>query len=255
MFTAYFDASGNAVDQPFVVVSGYIASYIQWKFLENAWQELHAKYGLTLPFHAVEFMAAKNNRNNYKNQRNARPDYLAITDSPEEADKFLVNLAQLEAATTNCAVTSIVPMEIYNGVSSLLDLRQVIPPYALAARMCIELVRKWERLFDVPEPVECIFEAGDFEQGKFTRLMVEEGSPPPIYKDKKDFAGLQAADHYTWERASMSKLLKAATPTPTKCFQFLGTVPKLHIESTTTHLVNVYHLKRIDPKTGVQHGD
>ena len=61
MFTAYFDASGDAISQPFVVVSGYIASYIQWKFVEDTWRQLHTKFGLNLPFHAVEFMAARSN--------------------------------------------------------------------------------------------------------------------------------------------------------------------------------------------------
>lgn len=257
MFTACFDASGNAIDQPFVVVSGYIASYIQWKFLENAWGDVHAKYGVSQPFHAAEFMAAMCNLKNYEKQRNARADYVAIARQPEQADRFLMNLVQLVAATTNCAVTAVVPMEIYNGVSSLLDLRQVVPPYALGARLCIALVRQWEKLFDVSESVECIFEAGDFEQGKFTQLMIDEGSQAPIYKDKKDFVGLQAADHYAWERVIMRKQMAKLTPAeaaPTPSFQFLGAVPMLHLETTTANLINVCHLKGIDPKTGVQHG-
>ena len=258
MFTAYFDASGDAISQPFVVVSGYIASYIQWKFVEDTWRQLHTKFGLSLPFHAVEFMAARSNLANYEKQRNARSDYVAIAKNPQEADRFLVNLAQLVAATTNCAVTAVVPMEVYNGVSSLLDLREIVPPYALGARLCIELVRKWEQLFDVPEPIECIFEAGDFEQGKFTKLMIDEGSQSPIYKDKKDFAGLQAADHYAWERVAMRKQMARmapAEPLPTAAFSFLGAIPKLHLETTTTNLINVCHIKGIDPRTGVQHGN
>ena len=37
LFTAYFDATGNAKDQPFVVVSGYIASVHQWRMFNGAW--------------------------------------------------------------------------------------------------------------------------------------------------------------------------------------------------------------------------
>lgn len=255
MFTAYFDASGNAVDQPFVVVSGYIANYVQWKFLENAWLDVHKKYGLSQPFHAADFMAAKTNLDNYKKQRNARADYVAIASAPDQADRFLMNLAQLLATVTHCAVTAIVPMAVYNNVSSLLDLREVVPPYALGARFCIELVRQWQKLFDIHYPVECVFEAGDFEQGKFTRLMVDEGEPPPVYKDKKGFVGFQAADYYAWERVAMRKQmarLAPADPAPSLSFQFLGTTPMLHLETTTTNLINVCHLKGINPLTGVQ---
>src|SRR5436189_1950870 len=88
VFTAYFDASGNAVDQTLVVVSGYIASYIQWTFLENAWTQLHTKYGVNQPFHATDFMAARNNLSNYAKRSNARPDYVAIASRPTEADRF-----------------------------------------------------------------------------------------------------------------------------------------------------------------------
>jgi hypothetical protein len=256
MFSAYFDASGNAVDQPFVIVSGYIASYIQWKFLENAWERVHNQYGVKLPFHAADFMAARTNLQKYEKQRNARADYVAIASQPDQAERFLINLVQLVAVTTNCSVAGVVPMEIYNGVSSLLDLREVVPPYALGARLCIELVRQWQQLFDVQEPIECIFEAGDFEQGKFTKLMIDEGAAAPIYKDKKDFVGLQAADHYAWERVAMRKQmarLSPAEPPPSAAYAFLGVIPKLHLETTTAHLIHVCHIKGIDARTRVQH--
>lgn len=155
MFTAYFDASGNAVDQPFVIVSGYIANYIQWKFIEDTWQQVQTKYGVNQLFHAADFMAAMSNVQRYQKQSNARLDYVAIASQPGQAERFLVNLAQLVAGVTHCAVTAVIPMETYNGVSSLLDLRKVVPPYARGARLCIELVRKWEEFFDVQEPVEC----------------------------------------------------------------------------------------------------
>ena len=33
-YTAYFDASGHPSDQPFVVVSGYVANIHQWKYFK-----------------------------------------------------------------------------------------------------------------------------------------------------------------------------------------------------------------------------
>ena len=190
MFTAYFDASGNGVDQPHVVVSGYIASYLQWKLIDGAWRNYHKARGVELPFHAADLMAAISNPN-YKNQTNARQDYVHLAENRRDAEDFVVDLSALELTMVNCAITAIVPMGIYKGVSSLLELREVVPPYALAARMCIDLVRQWEHTFGVSERVECIFEEGDFEQGKFTKLIIDEGMPVPIYKKKIEFVGLQ----------------------------------------------------------------
>ena len=84
MFTAYFDASGNGVDQPHVVVSGYIASYLQWKLIDGAWRNYHKARGVELPFHAADLMAAISNPN-YKNQTNARQDYVHLAENRRDA--------------------------------------------------------------------------------------------------------------------------------------------------------------------------
>jgi hypothetical protein len=42
---------------------------------------------------------------------------------------------------------------------------------------------------------------GDFGQGQFNNLMRDEGADDPIFEQKDEYAGLQAADHYAWEQA------------------------------------------------------
>jgi hypothetical protein len=79
-------------------------------------------------------------------------------------------------------------MNVYQGINSLLELREVLPPYALGARMCIQRVRRWEQDYAIRPPAEIIFEEGDFEQGKFTKLMVDEG---------EDLGGHRKSGH-TW---------------------------------------------------------
>jgi hypothetical protein len=249
MFSAYFDASGTP-EESYVVVSGYIANFFQWTLIESSWRSTHDAYGVSTPFHASDLMAAISNPG-YKNQSSARKDYVQLASDPPKAKDFLRDISTLELTMVNCAVTTIVPMDVYKGVSELLDLRQVIPPYALAARTCIDLVRHWEKTFNVGEPVECIFEEGDFEQGKFTSLMVDEGMPLPIYKKKIDYAGLQAADHHAWERAFfMKKPGDAASRTWLRLL--VGSIPKLHIQTTTATLIGLCHLKNIDPLTGIK---
>ena len=114
--------------------------------------------------------------------------------------KFLLHqLAFAELTKVHCGISCIVNMSLYKQVDSVLDLQSIVPPYAFAARMCIERVRQWQDIFAINPKyeVENIFEVGDFGQGKFTDLMVDEEQPQPIYIEReKDFAGLQGADHY-----------------------------------------------------------
>lgn len=247
MFSAYFDASGDANNQPRIVVSGYIANYGQWKLIEEAWNKAHSDFGLDRPFHMSEFVSALENPK-YKLQKNARRDYVAIAQSPEEAFRFLRVLTNIQMCGVVCGISAIIDMRIYEEVNSVLDLRSVIPPYALGARMCIAKVRSWEKTFQASSQVECIFEEGDFEQGKFTDLMVEEGEPCPIYKKKGDFAGLEAADMYAWEQASfLRKHDNSSQMDARKEFgMMIHAIPKLHGHAPIETLINLCHAKGID---------
>ena len=123
MFSANFDASGNAVDQPFVVVAGYIANHLQWRLFDESWKSVHDQFSVNLPFHMADFASALTNPN-YKNQKNARQDYLAIAADEKKAQTFLARLTVTELTVANCSVTALIPMNVYNAVNSLLDLRK-----------------------------------------------------------------------------------------------------------------------------------
>jgi hypothetical protein len=253
MFTAYFDASGNAKDQPFVIVSGYIANYLQWKAFEQEWKAAHDMYGVSMPFHMADFVAACETQT-YKNQRNARLDYVELAKNPARAEAFIKQLSGVQIAYVHCGISCIVSMDTYKQANSIFDLRDVIPPYALGARMCIQRVQQWGQTYGVVDPPELIFEEGDFEQGKFTQLMVDEGSLLPIYKKKIDFAGLQGADQYAWEQARFLKIQKKGEGlAPRPIFQWiLQAIPKLHTHAPLDFLLRLCEAKGIDPKTGVQ---
>lgn len=253
MFTAYFDASGNAQDHPFVVVSGYVANYLQWQRFEDDWARAHQAYGVNPPFHMAEFVAACTTHW-YKDQSNARADYVEIAKDAEQAAEFLKLISQIQMSFVHIGISSIVDMDVYREVSSLLDLREVVPPYALGARMCIQRLRRWEQDYTVRPPAEIIFEQGDFEQGAFTKLMVDEGEPTPIYKKKEDFAGLQGADQYAWEQFSFLKKRKqGSSEDGRKPFFFLiEAIPKLHTKPSQEFLIRLCGQKGIDPRTGVK---
>lgn len=253
-FTAYLDASGNAQDQPRVVVSGYIASYIHWQLFEKGWNRAHADFGFDRPFHMSEFVCALEYPESYKRQKNARQDYVRIAQAPQKALEFLHALTNLQVLGVLCGISCLIDMQIYEEVSSLLDLRKVVPPYALGARMCLQNVRSWERTFQVSEPVECIFEEGDFEQGKFTQLMIDEGEECPIYKKKLDFAGIEAADMYAWEQTHFLRKYHQNSQIDAR-HEFkilLHAIPKIHTHAPLEVLINLCHKKGIDPRTGVK---
>lgn len=253
MFTAYFDASGNAREQPFVVVSGYIANFLQWKLFEASWLEAHKKHDVELPFHMSDFVEATTHPRSYELQKKARPDYVEIAKHPKKAESFLWHLCRVQEGMVNCGFSCIVQMDLYRRVNDSFDLRALIPPYALGARTCLALVHGWESAFDIQEPVECIFEKGDFEQVKFTDLLKSEEYPyEPIYKPKAEFAGLQAADMYAWEQSNCKKkeLRGEDLPYRDTFNSLLTSIPKLHGVVTEESLLALCRDKGIDPKTG-----
>lgn len=249
-FTAYFDASGNAHRQPFVIVSGYIANFGQWRNFERQWDWVHSQFGVEKPFHMSAFSAASS-QPEYKNQKNARADYVELARDQERAQRFLRAIAEVQINNVHCGISCIVNMSVYEEISSVLDLREVVPPYALGAQMCLERVRQWEVHFDVRDPVECIFESGDFEQGRLTELMTEEGRDPPIYKSKQDFPGLQGADHYAWEQYyALTHHLRTDFEARETLNVMLQAIPKRHTSPTRAMLVRLCERKGIDPRTG-----
>jgi len=241
MFTAYLDAAGDSTKEPFVVVAGYIANFVQWKGFEAAWRTVHEQSSVSLPFHMTDFVAATTNPK-YSEQGNVRNDYVEIAKDPLRLRTFVHGLVFTQATFINCVVTAVVRMNVYNEMDGFVELREAIPPFALGARYCVNRVRQWEKKFEISEPVEMIFEEGDLGQGEFSRLMVGEGSALPIYKRKADFLGLQAADQYAWEIARRLKdtekekeLRREFDPRSELKFLY-NTIPRLHIEPTAESL-------------------
>jgi hypothetical protein len=244
-FTAYFDASGHPADQPFVTVAGYVANYTQWRLFNAMWENEHQKYKCDLPFHMADFMAAR--RAAQKGGTAKRQDYVRMTDL--EASSFIMHLATLQQAYMALGVTCIVEMSEYQEIETVLDLRKIVPPYALAARVCTDRVDRWRHEHTIEEPVECIFEDGDFERGKFIDLMRIEGMPAPIFKGKNDFPGFQAADYLAWEMNSHLKSEKSGSELPVRLLlQRLMAIPHLFIRPTKHELIKLCELKGIMPK-------
>jgi hypothetical protein len=91
---------------------------------------------------------------------------------------------------------------------------------------------------------------GIFEQGKFTKLLVDERQVVPIYKAKDDFAGLQAADLYAWEQFNALKKYDKPGFIPQDSASWLiWGIPRLHVSPTLETLINLCEKKGINPRT------
>lgn len=244
-FTAYFDASGHPADQPFVIVAGYVANYTQWRMFNAVWELEHKDAKCDIPFHMADFMAAR--RAAKKGRTSKRADYLRLTDG--EASAFIMHLANYQQAYMALAVICIVEMSEYEEIDTVLDLRTIVPPYALAARVCTDRIDKWRHEHSIHGPVECIFEDGDFERGKFIDLMRIDGMPAPIFRDKKDFPGLQAADYLAWEMNSQVKAEKGGMEGRRRILLHrLSAIPHIYIKPKKHELIKLCEAKGIMPK-------
>jgi hypothetical protein len=243
-FTAYFDAAGHPADQPFVVVSGYVSNYMQWKLFNTMWEKAHSLAGTDLPFHMSDFNASRGS-----NKNKIRKDYRNLSDA--QAYDFLLKLTSIQQMHMLFAVSAVVKISDYMEVNTVLDLRRVVPPYALGARLCIARLNEWQTKYIGGAPIETIFEDGDFERGKFIDLMRVEGLPAPIFKDKKDFPGLQAADHIAWELNTQVKTELSAgknLPPQRDPYQRLLAIPHTAVTATQADLIKLCETKDIMPR-------
>jgi hypothetical protein len=249
LFSAAFDASGDGKRHPFVIVSGLVANFQQWGLFEKLWIKAHEEADVHLPLHTADLMAAIN-QPKYSIQSNARPDYVQLARNPERAKLFIHHLAVAAVTTISCGISCIVPMDLYGEVNSLLGLREKVPPYALGARMCLASLHEWEVFVDIAEPVDCIFESGDFEQGRLTSLLEEEHHPAPIYRKKEELLGLQGADFYAWEQFNFMRqrsMNVGYVPTESSGWLING-IPKLHVQPTHATLINLCEKKGVKPR-------
>jgi len=238
-FTAYFDASGHPSDQPFVIVSGYVANFLQWQVFNCSWEEAHKKFDVPLPFHMADFM--------YRGK-----PYDKWGKDSEEAERFLTSLCTIQQLNTLLSVSCIVEMGDYRQIEEVIQIDTMLPAFALGARWCIAILEEWQKKHGIEYPIECVFEDGDFGRGKFIELMRDERMPAPVFKNKEDFPGLQAADHIAWEQANhLKRERKTGQKSPARPpFARLLSVPHLHHVTDLGSLLDICEKKGIPIRRG-----
>lgn len=71
MFTAYFDASGQEHEHPYMVVAGFVASTTAWSEFSEEWKAVLSDYGVKT-FHAVDCQNFKGEFEGWKDQDSKR---------------------------------------------------------------------------------------------------------------------------------------------------------------------------------------
>ncbi|MGB7624126.1 MAG: hypothetical protein WBN92_17400, partial [Terriglobia bacterium] len=90
---------------------------------------------------------------------------------------------------------------VFNEVNSRYCLEETLgPQYALCARICVDIVRKWRDNSGLLwKETEFLFEDGATGAGKLIEMMERDGLPRPIFRKKKELGALQAADLLAYE--------------------------------------------------------
>jgi hypothetical protein len=223
------------------VVAGYVGNVNQWKAFEIEWPRILKKHKINQPFHMTDFLARSKSHSDFNNW----------VGDEAEATILLQELTTLESLFPLASISCVISLAEYREVEKTHDIKQTLPPFALGARACMAyLYEQWLPFYRIPSDLmECVFEDGDFGKGKFIDVMRGDNMPAPTFKQKRDFAALQAADHLAWEHFAYAKkeLANKLEPDMPR-FQTLQLVPYISVQFPRSNLVELCRLRNIEPR-------
>jgi hypothetical protein len=221
-FTAYFDESGTHDGSEAVVVAGYLSTAERWIAFEAVWKATLADFDLPA-FHMTDF--AQNNNPPFKRWPEAR-----------RRDCFGRLLTIINQHVIG-SVASVIPVRLYEQVFSPEAKAYVGGAYGLAAMQCQMVLGQVLRLTGVEGMIDYVFESGAEGVGQvahaFNEIIREPGAqnhfrPLSVaFRDKRQFAPLQAADILAYELHKQSPRDWGIDQTPPRPFPLrtLSAVP------------------------------
>jgi hypothetical protein len=202
MFTACFDASGHERDPntPNLVVAGFISTADLWIRFTEQWENRLMADGISY-FHAAAFISCRENfkegwRGNISRQK-----------------RLCSDLVEIIRANTFRIVGCIIVNKDLNALTRAQRKLWKLNAYSFAAMHCMIVSSLWHRDSGGTQPIEFIFEDGDFGRGEMLDCCQQYLHFRPQLRPKKDtlqkgilrarFIPLQAADFlaYTMFRA------------------------------------------------------
>jgi hypothetical protein len=229
MFTAYFDASGQEHQHPYMVVAGFISSAKDWCSFSEEWKKTLHRYALQ-SFHAVDCQNYEGEFKKWKGQDAKRLrlwcDLLGL-------------IKQYTYQKFGCGVV----IDDWKTTFSQKRKEQLkLNAYILCAMSCAERVKAWARRQNIKSPVEYVYESGDPGSGLLKPYMENDGFPAPQFKHKQDriidgvlhpaTIPLQAADFLAYEIFLSKKIVRKngrpALGRPIREFNEMSEPVKIH---------------------------
>lgn len=195
MVTAYFDESGTHHNQnvypPMLSIGCYVSTEEQWALFKREWQEVLLEAGVEY-FHANKF---ESSFGEYKDW------------TGEKRKRVCGRLQGVIKRRVKKGIAACIVLPDYDELIAGEHRDALVSPYAFAARVCFECLGEWSKKHDLPEPVDCVFEAGAGNVGEIQRLFASMRPKNNLgtlsFKAKKDplkeTAQLQAADILVYE--------------------------------------------------------
>jgi hypothetical protein len=182
---AAFDASGKE-NSEVIVVAGFISSHADWNSFNTQWLGRLKKDGLEY-FHMVDFA-------NFRRQFAT-----GWKDNEERRKRLFGDLLDIIKSHVYRQFASAIEMNTFDQLSAENKKEFSLNAYALAARTCAADVRRWQEKEKFQPPTAYAFEDGDEGKGLMTERFLQDGLAAPVFKGKKGYTPLQAADILAYE--------------------------------------------------------
>lgn len=205
MFIAYFDASGQEHEHPYMVVAGFVSSAKVWSEFSDEWRAVLGNYHLKT-FHAADC-------------QNFRGEFIEWKGKADKRLRLWCDLLGVIKKHTFHKFS--VGIEINDWKESFSQERKrksKINAYVLCALACAERVKLWARRQNVKTPIAYIYESGDPGSGQLRAYFDEQEFPAPSFKHKEDrtvdgiyypaTVPLQAADFLAYEIFLIKKIFR-----------------------------------------------
>jgi hypothetical protein len=197
MFTVYFDASGSPDEGVALSVAGFIATVEQWIEFERNWKTALDDYGVS-ELHMKTFAPGAGEFASWKDDKHRRR-------------LFLERLISIIKVRVRHSFVNCVMLQPYQRVSEAYPLLREWKPFALAGNTCIDKVKNWAHLANMPmDRIHIVFEDGDKHKGcLMDRCEAHHGFVPNFLK-KKQSCAFQAADLLAYEHRRANETIFGA---------------------------------------------
>lgn len=182
MFNLYCDAA-NGGNPTFVVVGGWLSSFVRWERFEVDWRLLLARYDVPY-FHMKEFSQS-------------RGPFASWEGNEPKRSHFLGQAVSIIQSHVEFGVSCFVSLDVFESVNQNFMLEETFGcPYALAGRHCVARANEYlrrTRAGRLPE-IAYVFDDGDEGKGDLLNAVSRECGRYPTFWPSRDIVHKKTGD-------------------------------------------------------------